>query len=69
MAQQYRTHRKILVKDREEAITGGRNIGDDYFDLDEVYNFLDRDVWVKGSGAVAMADSFNAVWESEVFTN
>ncbi len=64
LAQQYRTHRKILVKDREEAITGGRNIGDDYFDLDEVYNFLDRDVWIKGSGAVAMADSFDAVWDS-----
>lgn len=66
LSQQYRTHRKILVKDKEEAITGGRNIGDDYFDLDEEYNFLDRDVWIKGSGAKAMADSFDVVWESGI---
>lgn len=64
LAQQYRTHRKILVTDKKEAITGGRNIGDDYFDLDEVYNFLDRDVWVHGPGAKAMGDSFDIVWDS-----
>jgi putative cardiolipin synthase len=40
---QYRTHRKILVIDGNEGITGGRNIGDDYFDFDEVYNFFDRE--------------------------
>ncbi len=66
IALQYRTHRKILVTDEKQAITGGRNIGDDYFDLDEVYNFLDRDVWIEGSGAKAMSDSFQAVWESEI---
>ncbi len=64
LAQQYRTHRKILVTDKKQAITGGRNIGDDYFDLDEEYNFLDRDIWIDGSGAKAMGDSFDAVWES-----
>ncbi len=66
IGQQYRTHRKILVTDEKEAITGGRNIGDDYFDLDEVYNFLDRDVWIEGSGAKAMSDSFQAVWDSDI---
>jgi cardiolipin synthase C len=59
---QYRTHRKIFVIDGNEAITGGRNIGDDYFDLDEIYNFLDRDVYIKGKVAKAMQDSFDIYW-------
>lgn len=66
VGQQYRTHRKILAIDRKEVITGGRNIGDDYFDLDEVYNFLDRDVWIEGPIASAISDSFDAVWDSEI---
>lgn len=63
---QFRTHRKILVIDGDEGITGGRNIGDDYFDFDEVYNFLDRDVYVKGPIAKAMQDSFDAFWNDPV---
>ena len=63
---QFRTHRKILVIDGEEGITGGRNIGDDYFDFDEVYNFLDRDIYVKGPIAKAMQDSFDAFWNDPV---
>lgn len=60
---QYRNHRKLLSIDRIEAITGGRNIGLDYFDLDPDYNFFDRDVWVRGPIVEAMVDSFNAFWE------
>src|SRR5690606_1637960 len=45
---QFRSHRKLIVIDDKEAITGGRNIGNEYFDLDEKYNFLDRDIYVKG---------------------
>ncbi len=63
---QYRTHRKILVVDGHEGITGGRNIGDDYFDLDEVYNFVDRDIYVKGKIAKAMEDSFDAFWNDPI---
>lgn len=66
VGQQFRTHRKILAIDRKEVITGGRNIGDDYFDLDEVYNFLDRDVWIKGPAAIAISDSFDVVWDSNI---
>ena len=63
---QFRTHRKILVIDGKEGITGGRNIGDDYFDMDEVYNFLDRDVYVKGPVALAMQDSFDDFWNNPI---
>jgi putative cardiolipin synthase len=61
---QYRNHRKLLSIDREEALTGGRNIGLDYFDLDPDYNFFDRDIWVKGPIVKAMVDSFNIFWKN-----
>lgn len=60
---QYRNHRKLLSIDRKEALTGGRNIGLDYFDMDPDYNFFDRDVWVRGPIAKVMVDSFNAYWD------
>lgn len=60
---QFRTHRKLFAIDRKEAITGGRNIGDDYFDLDEVYNFYDRDVWIQGPIVQALWDSFDGFWK------
>lgn len=63
---QFRTHRKILVIDGDEGITGGRNIGDDYFDFDEIYNFIDRDIYVKGPIAKAMEDSFDTFWNDPI---
>ena len=62
---QFRNHRKLISIDNAEAITGGRNIGVDYFDMSPTYNFYDRDVWVKGPIVKAMVDSFNAFWVSE----
>lgn len=62
----FRSHRKLLVIDDSEAITGGRNIEDKYYDLDHKYNFLDRDIWVKGSVVVPMRASFDAYWNAGV---
>ena len=59
---QFRNHRKLIAIDGKEAMTGGRNIGDDYFDMDPEYNFLDRDIWIKGPMARTMRDSFYAYW-------
>lgn len=61
---QFRNHRKLISIDNKEAITGGRNIGLDYFDLDPDYNFHDRDIWVEGPIVQAMVDSFNEFWNS-----
>lgn len=61
----HRTHRKLLVVDRRSAIVGGRNIGDDYFDLSPRYNFLDSDLWIEGPVAAAIADSFELYWASD----
>jgi putative cardiolipin synthase len=62
---QFRTHRKILGIDGEELITGGRNIGDDYFDLSAEYNFFDRDVWIKGPMVKTIFESFDYFWNDK----
>lgn len=61
----YRNHRKVLIVDGAEAITGGRNIGDEYFDLREDFNFLDRDISVKGEIVKAMQATYDEVWNAE----
>lgn len=63
---QFRNHRKLLTVDDEEAITGGRNIGDDYFDLSEHFNFNDRDIYVKGPLAKVMRESFDAYFDHKI---
>ena len=68
-AMQHRTHRKLLVADRQKAIVGGRNIGNDYFDLSSHYNFLDSDLLVQGPIAGAIADSFELYWASDWVTH
>tara|TARA_B110001454_G_scaffold122549_1_gene114471 strand:+ start:64581 stop:67484 length:2904 start_codon:yes stop_codon:yes gene_type:complete len=59
-----RNHRKSLVVDGKEAITGGRNIGSEYFDLSPEYNFLDTDIYIKGTMAQVLQESFEAYWHS-----
>ncbi len=39
---------KFMVVDGEAYIAGGRNISDEYFGLSTGYNFIDRDVLVRG---------------------
>lgn len=63
---QFRNHRKLLAVDDVEAITGGRNIGDDYFDLSGHFNFNDRDIYVKGPIAETMRLSFDKFFENEM---
>lgn len=56
---QYRNHRKVLLIDGKVAITGGRNIGDEYFDMHSEYNFLDRDVRIEGEMVGAIKQTFD----------
>lgn len=63
---QYRNHRKILLIDGKEVITGGRNIGDEYFDLSHEYNFLDREVHIEGAIVSDIQKSFNIVWDAKL---
>jgi phosphatidylserine/phosphatidylglycerophosphate/cardiolipin synthase-like enzyme len=57
-----RMHNKTFIVDGAVAMTGGRNIADEYFDYDQAYNFRDRDVMLVGAGARAVGQSFETFW-------
>jgi putative cardiolipin synthase len=60
----HRMHNKLFVADNALAITGGRNIGDQYFVRDDQNNFIDLDVIAAGSVVPQLSDSFDAFWNS-----
>lgn len=57
-----RMHNKTFTVDGKIAITGGRNIADEYFDYDHEYNFRDRDVLLLGKVTESIGHSFEAFW-------
>lgn len=59
-----RMHNKTFVVDGVMGIAGGRNIGDEYFDLHPHMNHRDRDVLALGPIVRAMSDNFLAYWNS-----
>ncbi len=59
-----RMHDKTFIVDGQLAITGGRNMADEYFDFDHEYNFRDRDALVLGHAVAAMRTSFDRFWSS-----
>ncbi len=61
----HRMHNKLFVADNAVAITGGRNIGDEYFVRSKVSNFLDLDLLVAGPVVSQLSDSFDAFWNSD----
>ena len=61
-----RMHDKTFVVDGKVAITGGRNMADEYFDYDQKYNFRDRDALVLGKVVGDIQLSFNHFWTSDL---
>ncbi|MCW8983347.1 MAG: phospholipase D-like domain-containing protein, partial [Gammaproteobacteria bacterium] len=59
-----RMHDKNAIFDNTVAITGGRNMADEYYDYDQKYNFRDRDVLVTGPVVSAIEKNFNEFWQS-----
>jgi len=57
-----RMHNKVILVDDSAGITGGRNYQNRYFDWDNDFDYVDRDVLVGGPAAKAMADSFALFW-------
>ncbi|QNK03498.1 phospholipase D-like domain-containing protein [Dyella telluris] len=57
-----RMHNKLLLVDHLVGITGGRNYQDRYFDWDNDFDYVDRDVMVGGPAALKMAASFEMFW-------
>src|ERR1700722_17712669 len=61
----HRMHNKLFVADNALAITGGRNIGDEYFTRDPRSNFIDLDVIAAGAIVPELSASFDAFWNSK----
>jgi phosphatidylserine/phosphatidylglycerophosphate/cardiolipin synthase-like enzyme len=61
----HRMHNKLFVADNSIAITGGRNIGDQYFTRDPHSNFIDLDVVAAGAIVPQLSSTFDAFWNSK----
>ena len=61
---QRRMHNKIFVADNAVAITGGRNIGENYFGQSKGTNFVDIDVLAAGRIARDLSQSFDQYWNN-----
>ncbi|HSV59565.1 MAG TPA: phospholipase D family protein [Variovorax sp.] len=59
-----RMHNKLFVADNSLAITGGRNIADEYFMLGGTANFVDMDLLVSGQAVGELSQSFDEYWNS-----
>jgi putative cardiolipin synthase len=57
-----RMHNKLFVADNSFAITGGRNIADEYFGRSKPANFIDMDALLAGPAVRALSASFDAFW-------
>ncbi len=61
-----RMHNKVMVADEKYAITGGRNIAVEYFDMNPDVNFTDLDVMVKGDVISSFVKAFDKYWTSSL---
>lgn len=57
-----RMHNKLFIVDNVALITGGRNVGSNYFMPETSANFSDTDVLFLGDIARGATDSFNDYW-------
>jgi putative cardiolipin synthase len=60
----YRMHNKLMVVDGVAAIMGGRNIGDQYFQVNPSSQFADDDVFVIGPAVSRLGREFADYWNS-----
>lgn len=60
----YRMHNKLLVVDNAVALVGGRNIGNQYFQVDPESQFADDDVFTAGPIVSELSGTFDEFWNS-----
>jgi putative cardiolipin synthase len=60
----YRMHNKLLVVDNTAALVGGRNIGNEYFQMDPASQVADDDVFVVGPVVGKLSATFDQYWNS-----
>jgi len=61
----HRMHNKAFIVDNAVAVVGGRNIGDNYFGIDEAANYRDLDLALAGPVVQGISRSFDQYWNSE----
>ena len=59
-----RMHNKLFIADGEVAITGGRNIGDEYFMKASAANFVDLDILCTGAALPELRQVYERYWHS-----
>ena len=59
-----RMHNKSFTADNAISVVGGRNVGNEYFDVNTETAFDDLDVVAGGTIAVDVAQAFNVYWHS-----
>jgi putative cardiolipin synthase len=60
-----RMHNKSFTVDNQISVFGGRNIGDEYFDVNEKMNFADLDVVAIGSVVDDISQDFDRYWNCD----
>jgi putative cardiolipin synthase len=60
-----RMHNKLLVVDSRFAITGGRNVADEYFLGSDDSRFIDMDLLAAGPVVAELSAAFDAYWNSD----
>jgi putative cardiolipin synthase len=60
----YRMHNKLLVADNASALIGGRNVGDQYFQIDPQGQYADDDLFVFGPTVQKLSATFDSYWNS-----
>ena len=61
----HRMHNKLFVADNAFAVTGGRNIGAEYYMHSDKTNFLDADLLVAGPAVRDLSRAFDVYWNSK----
>jgi len=61
----HRMHNKTIVIDNALVLIGGRNIGDEYFALDEKTNFRDLDIAAAGPVVRQISSVYDQFWNGE----
>jgi len=62
----YRMHNKLMVVDNAIALIGGRNIGDQYFQVDVDSQFGDDDVFTAGPIVTRLSQTFDEFWNCAI---
>ncbi|NUZ07830.1 phospholipase D-like domain-containing protein [Piscinibacter koreensis] len=60
-----RMHNKLLIADNSFAVTGGRNVANEYFGRGAPANFIDMDVLASGPVVGELSAVFDRYWNSE----